>query len=72
MIKMNRLFEKVSYFNNHYVYYTKTGTRPYLSSESNGIDIDTAEYTDVIDNKFDTVIDSVTDVILIPFKEEGD
>ncbi len=70
MIGINRLAEKVNYFNNYYMYNAGIGTRLY--SESNGIDIDTAEYTDVIDNRFDAVVDLITDVILVPFEEEGD
>jgi len=72
MIRINRLFEKINYFNNHYVYHVGTGTRPYLSDESNDIDIDTAEYADVINNRFDIVINPITDIILVLFKEEGD
>ncbi len=69
VIGMNKLVEKVNYFNNNYIYNVGTGTRLY--GEFNGIDINIAEYADVINNRFDVVIDSVTDIILIPFKEEG-
>ena len=71
MIGIDRLFKKVNYFNNHYVYYIEIGTRPYLSGESNGIDINTTEYADVINNKFDIVVNPVTDIILV-FFEEGE
>jgi len=71
MIRIDRLFEKINYFNNYYVYYVGTGIRSYLSGESNGIDIDTAEYADVVDNRFDAVVDPVTDIILV-FFEEGE
>ena len=70
IIRINKLFKKVSYFNNHYIYHTGTGTRPYLSNKSNDIDINTAEYINVINNKFDTVINPITNIILIPFKKK--
>ena len=72
MIRINRLFEKINYFNNHYVYHVGTSIRLYLSSESNDIDINTAEYINVINNKFDTVINPITDIILVSFEEEED
>jgi len=69
MIGINRLFEKVNYFNNHYVYHIGIGIQLYLSGESNDIDINIVEYADVVNDRFDTVINPITDIILIPFKE---
>ena len=63
---MNRLAEKVTYFNDHYVHRSGIGTRVKPISEFNGIEIDTAEYADVIDDRFDTFIDPNVDSLLVP------
>jgi len=64
-IKMDRLAEKVTYFNNYYIYRAGIDTRVKLISEFNDINVDIAEYTDVINNRFNIFIDPNTDSLLI-------
>ncbi len=64
-IKINKLTEKVTYFNNHYIYCTGIGTRVKPINEFNNINVDTIEYADVINNQFNTFIDPNTDNLLI-------
>jgi hypothetical protein len=66
---MNRLAEKVIYFNNYYIYRTGIGTRM-PDSESNEININTAEYANVLNDRFNIFINLNTDSLLIPI--DGD
>jgi hypothetical protein len=68
---MDRLAEKVMYFNDHYVYRTGIGTRM-PDSESNEIDVDTAEYANVLDDRFDIFVNPNTDSLLIPIDGDED
>ncbi len=57
--------EKVTYFNNYYIYRTGIGTRVKPISEFNGIEVNIAEYTDVINDQFNIFIDPNIDSLLI-------
>jgi hypothetical protein len=61
---MDRLTEKVIYFNDHYIYRTGIGTRM-PDSESNEINVDIAEYANVFDDRFNIFINPNTDSFLI-------
>ncbi len=60
---MNRLADKVNYFNNHYIYRTGIDT----GESSTDINIDAREYTDFINDIYNSVVD-VIDNILIFFE----
>jgi len=62
---MDRLAEKVTYFNNYYIYRSGIGTRVKPISEFNDIKVNTVEYADVINNRFNTFIDFNVDNFLI-------
>jgi len=62
-IKINKLTEKVNYFNNYYIYRTGIGTGEFNTD----INIDVREYTDVIDNIYNSIINIINN-ILIPLK----
>jgi hypothetical protein len=64
-IEINKLAEKVTHFNDYYVYRIEIGTRVKPISEFNDIKIDTAEYADVIDDRFNTFIDLNIDSFLV-------
>ena len=68
---MDRLIKKITYFNNYYVYRIGIGTRIPIS-EFNKININTAEYADAVDDRFDIIINPTTDSILISFEGEED
>jgi hypothetical protein len=53
------------YFNNYYICRIKIGTRVKPINESNDINVNTAEYADVIDNRFDIFIDLTIDSLLV-------
>jgi hypothetical protein len=59
------LAEKVTHFNDHYVYRTGIGTRVKPIGEFNDIKINTAEYADVIDDRFNAFIDPNIDSLLV-------
>ena len=62
-IGMDKLAEKVEYFNSHYVYRPGIGTRvghDNLSSAPDA-DINTAEYANIIDERFDGITDPTAD-----------
>src|SRR6266511_4534048 len=63
-IEMDRLAEKVIYFNNYYVYRTGIGIRVKLISEFNDINVNIVEYADVIDDRFNIFIDPNIDSFL--------
>ncbi len=71
-IGMDRLIEKVTYFNNYYIYRIGIGTRVKPINEFNDIDVDIVEYTDVINNRFDIFIDFNVDSLLVPINERED
>jgi len=62
---MDRLVEKITYFNDYYVYRIGIGTRVKPISEFNGIEVNIVEYTDVINDRFDIFIDPNIDSLLI-------
>jgi hypothetical protein len=64
-IKMDKLAKKVTHFNNYYVYRTEIGIRVKPISEFNDIKVNTAEYADVINDRFDTFIDLNIDSLLV-------
>ena len=57
--------EKVTHFNNYYVYRIKIGTRVKPIDEFNDIKVNIIEYADVIDDRFNTFIDPNIDSLLI-------
>ena len=57
--------EKITYFNNYYIYRFGIGTRVKPINEFNGIKINIAEYTDVINDRFNIFIDPNIDNLLI-------
>jgi hypothetical protein len=63
---MNRLAEKIIYFNNHYIYRIRIGIRVKFISEFNDIKVDITEYINVIDDRFNIFIDFNIDNFLIP------
>ena len=69
---MDRLTEKITYFNNHYIYRTRIGTRVKSISEFNDIDVNITEYADVINNRFNIFIDPNTDNLLVLIDERED
>jgi len=71
-IKMDRLAEKVTYFNNYYIYRAGIDTRVKLISEFNDIDVNITEYADVINNRFNIFIDPNTDNLLVLIDERED
>ena len=64
-IKIDRLAEKVTYFNNHYIYRAGIGTRVKLINEFNDINVNIAEYVNVINNRFNIFINLNTDSLLV-------
>jgi len=64
-IRINRLAEKITYFNNYYVYRTGIGIRVKLISEFNDINVNIVEYADVIDDRFNIFIDPNIDSFLV-------
>jgi hypothetical protein len=64
-IGMDRLAEKVTHFNDYYVYCTEIGTRVKSIGEFNDIKINITEYADVIDDRFNIFIDLNIDNLLI-------
>jgi hypothetical protein len=71
-IGMDRLAEKITYFNNYYIYRAEIGTRIKSINEFNNINVDTAEYADIINNRFNIFIDLNTDSLLISINERKD
>ena len=71
-IRIDRLVEKITYFNNHYIYRIRIGTRIKSISEFNDIDVNIAEYADVINDRFDIFIDFNVDSLLVPINERED
>ena len=70
-LRIDRLAEKVIYFNNHYIYRTGIGTRM-PDSEFNEINIDIAEYANVFNDRFKIFINFNTDSLLIPIDGDED
>ena len=62
---MDRLTEKITYFNNHYIYRTEIGIWVKPINEFNGIKVNIAEYTNVINDRFNIFIDFNIDNLLI-------
>jgi hypothetical protein len=62
---MDRLAKKIIYFNNYYIYRTKIGTRM-PDSESNEINVNIAEYANVLNDRFNIFVNPNTDSLLIP------
>jgi hypothetical protein len=70
-LRMDRLAEKVIYFNNYYIYRTGIGIRM-PDSEFNEININIAEYTNVLNDRFNIFINLNTDSLLIPIDGDED
>jgi hypothetical protein len=68
---IDKLAEKVMYFNDHYIYRTEIGTRM-PDSESNEINVNIAEYANVLDDRFNIFINPNTDNFLIPIDGNED
>ncbi len=62
---MNKLAENITYFNNYYIYRFEIGTRVKPISEFNDIKVNIAEYTNVINDRFNIFIDFNIDNLLI-------
>jgi hypothetical protein len=62
---MDRLAEKVTHFNDYYIYRIEIGTRVKPIGEFNDIEVDTAEYADVINDRFNIFIDFNIDSLLV-------
>ncbi len=62
---MDRLIEKIMYFNNYYIYRIGIGIRVKLISEFNDIKVNIVEYADVINDWFNIFIDFNIDSLLV-------
>ncbi len=68
---MDRLIKKITYFNNYYVYRIGIGTRIPIS-EFNKININTAEYANVLNDWFNIFINPNIDSLLVLIDESED
>ncbi len=59
-IGMNRLADKVNYFNNYYMYRTGIGT----GESSIDINIDAREYADVINDIYNSIVDIIDSILI--------
>jgi hypothetical protein len=65
-IGMDRLAEKIEYFNSHHVYCPGIGTRV-DDDNSSGAEIDITEYANIIDDRFDGIADPTADLLSASF-----
>jgi hypothetical protein len=70
-LKMDKLAEKIIYFNNYYIYRTGIDIR-IPDNEFNEININIAEYANVLDDRFNIFINLNTDSLLIPIDGDED
>jgi len=59
-IGINRLADKVDYFNNYYMYRTGIG----IGEPSTDINIDVRKYADVIDDIYNSVVDVINSILI--------